>query len=148
MINKHLASLALDEDSPFTNLCLFTLDRLPLLLLLHRNQFFSSPKTSQQSVRKTYRPLLVFYISLVQSHQYNFLFGTRETFTTVLHVELFLLKTLINFLSMVLTGVDRSFMKLVYLTSILFDLCKRLKKMYLKNRKRVIIHFLQLFLLL
>ena len=30
MINKHLA---LDEDSPFTNSCLLTLDRLPLLLL-------------------------------------------------------------------------------------------------------------------
>ena len=31
------ASLALDEDSPYTNLCLFTLDRLPLLLLLRKN---------------------------------------------------------------------------------------------------------------
>ena len=30
-------SLALDEDSPFTNSCLFTLDRLPLLLLLRKN---------------------------------------------------------------------------------------------------------------
>ena len=37
MINKHLASLALDEDSPFTNLCLITLDRLSSLLLLRRN---------------------------------------------------------------------------------------------------------------
>ena len=31
-----------------------------LLLMLRKNQFFSSPKTSQQSVRKPYRPLLVF----------------------------------------------------------------------------------------
>ena len=31
------ASLALYEDSPYTNSCLFTLDRLPLLLLLHKN---------------------------------------------------------------------------------------------------------------
>ena len=31
------ASLALDEDSPYTNSCLFTLDRLPLLLLLRKN---------------------------------------------------------------------------------------------------------------
>ena len=31
-----------------------------LLLLLHKNQFSSSPKTSQQSVRKPYCPLLVF----------------------------------------------------------------------------------------
>ena len=61
MMNKNLASLALDEDSPFANSCLFTLDRLLLLLLLHRNSFFSSPKTSQQSVRKTYRPLIVFF---------------------------------------------------------------------------------------
>ena len=52
---QHLKSLALNEDSPFT------LDRLPLLLLLRRNYFFSSPKTSHQSVGKTYRPLLVFY---------------------------------------------------------------------------------------
>ena len=29
MIYKHLASLALDEDSPYTNSCLFTLDPLP-----------------------------------------------------------------------------------------------------------------------
>ena len=28
---------ALDEDSPYTNLSLFTLDRLPLLLLLRKN---------------------------------------------------------------------------------------------------------------
>ena len=31
------ASLALDEDSPYTNSCLFSLDRLPLLLLLRKN---------------------------------------------------------------------------------------------------------------
>ena len=31
------ASLGLDEDSPYTNSCLFTLDRLPLLLLLRKN---------------------------------------------------------------------------------------------------------------
>ena len=31
------ASLALDEDSPYTNSCLSTLDRLPLLLLLRKN---------------------------------------------------------------------------------------------------------------
>ena len=36
-----------------------------LLLLLRKNQSFSSPKTSQPSVWKTYRPLLVFYISLL-----------------------------------------------------------------------------------
>ena len=35
-----------------------------LLLLLRKNQFFSSPKTSQQSVRKPYRPLLLFIFSL------------------------------------------------------------------------------------
>ena len=51
---------ALDEDKPYTNLCLFTLDRLPLLMLLRKNLFFSSPKTSQQSVRKPYRPYLLF----------------------------------------------------------------------------------------
>ena len=28
---QHLKSLALNEDSPFTNSCLFTLDRLPFL---------------------------------------------------------------------------------------------------------------------
>ena len=55
------------EDSPFTNSCLFTLDRLPLLVLLRRN--FSSLKTSQQSVRKTYPPLLVFYISLSETYK-------------------------------------------------------------------------------
>ena len=55
MINKHLAS---QQDSQFTNSGLFTLDRLPLLLLLRRNYFFSSPKTSKLSVRKTYRPSL------------------------------------------------------------------------------------------
>ena len=54
------ASLALDENSPYTNSCLFTLDRLPLLLLLRKNYFSSSPKTSLQSVRKPYFPLLVF----------------------------------------------------------------------------------------
>ena len=37
MINKHLAFLALDEDSPYTNSCLCTLDWLPLLLLLRKN---------------------------------------------------------------------------------------------------------------
>ena len=31
------ASLALDEDSPYANSCLFTLDRLLLLLLLRKN---------------------------------------------------------------------------------------------------------------
>jgi len=31
------AFLALDEDSPNTNSCLFTLDRLPSLLLLRKN---------------------------------------------------------------------------------------------------------------
>ena len=31
------ASLALAEDSPYTKWCLFTLDRLPLLLLLRKN---------------------------------------------------------------------------------------------------------------
>ena len=31
------ASLALDEDSPHTSSCLFTLDQLPLLLLLCKN---------------------------------------------------------------------------------------------------------------
>ena len=36
----------------------FTLDRLPLLL--RKNQSFSSPKTSQQSARKPYCPLLLF----------------------------------------------------------------------------------------
>ena len=62
MINKHLAFLALDEDSPYTNSCLFTLDRLPL---------FSSPKTSQQSLRKPYRPLLLFNSPwYIVSHQY------------------------------------------------------------------------------
>ena len=30
-------SLALDEDSAYTKSCLFTLDRLPLLLLLRQN---------------------------------------------------------------------------------------------------------------
>ena len=30
-------SLALDEDSAYTKSCLFTLDRLPLLLLLRKN---------------------------------------------------------------------------------------------------------------
>ena len=30
-------ALALDEDLPYTNSCLFTLDRLPLLLLLRKN---------------------------------------------------------------------------------------------------------------
>ena len=54
------ASLALDEDSPYTNSCLFTLDRLPLLLLFRKNYFSSSQKTSLQSVRKPYFPLLVF----------------------------------------------------------------------------------------
>ena len=54
------ASLALDEDSPYTNSCLFTLDRLPFLLLLRKNYFSSSPKTSQQSVGKPYCTLLVF----------------------------------------------------------------------------------------
>ena len=39
MMNRHLASLALDEDSPYTKSCLFTLDQLPLLLLLRKNQF-------------------------------------------------------------------------------------------------------------
>jgi len=37
MINKHLAFLVVDEDSPYTNSCLFTLDLLPLLLLLRKN---------------------------------------------------------------------------------------------------------------
>ena len=36
----------------------FTLDQLPLLL--RKNQSFSSPKTSQQSARKPYCPLLLF----------------------------------------------------------------------------------------
>ena len=54
------ASLAVDEDSPYTNSCLLTLGRLPLLLLLRKNYFFSSPTTSQQSVRKPYCSLLLF----------------------------------------------------------------------------------------
>ena len=66
MMNRHLASLALDEDSPYTNSCLFTLDQLPLLLLLRKNQFSSSPKTSQQSVRKPCCPLLVFNSPLMK----------------------------------------------------------------------------------
>ena len=45
MINKHLASLAFQQDSPFTNSCLFTLDRLPLLLLLYA-------ETSSSAVQK------------------------------------------------------------------------------------------------
>ena len=60
MINRHWCISAFDEDSPYTNSCLFTLDRLPLLLLLRKNQFSSSPNTAQQSVRKPYCPLLVF----------------------------------------------------------------------------------------
>ena len=44
MINKHLAFLALDEDSPYTNSCLFTLDRLPLLLLLRKTSYSAVQK--------------------------------------------------------------------------------------------------------
>ena len=36
------ASLALDEDSPYTNSCLFTLDRLPLLLLLRHSKVYGN----------------------------------------------------------------------------------------------------------
>ena len=50
MINKHLASLALDEDSPFTNSCLFTLDRLSLLLLLRRNYSSSAVQKRHSKV--------------------------------------------------------------------------------------------------
>ena len=50
------------------NSCLFTLERLPLLLLLRKNQFSSSPKTSQQSERKPYCPLLVFNSPCVQGY--------------------------------------------------------------------------------
>ena len=59
MINRHWCISALDEDSPNTNSCLFTLDRLPLLLLLRKNQFSSSPNTSQQSVRKSLYSILL-----------------------------------------------------------------------------------------
>ena len=62
MINKHLASLALDEDSSFTNSCLFTID---CLCYCCYEETSSSAVQKRDSVRKTYRPLLVFYISLV-----------------------------------------------------------------------------------
>ena len=71
------ASLALDEDSPYTKSCLFTLDRLPLLLLLRKNyKFFNSPKTSQQSVRKPNRPLLLFNISLCIPNVYKYVWSS------------------------------------------------------------------------
>ena len=35
-----------------------------------QKQFFSSPKTSQQSVRKPYRPLILFNISLQKKQVY------------------------------------------------------------------------------
>ena len=53
MINRHLAHLWRQMK---IHSCLFTLDRLPSLLLLRKNQFFSSSKTSQQSVRKPISP--------------------------------------------------------------------------------------------
>ena len=36
MINKQMAFLALDEDSPYTNSCLFTLDRHAFVIMLGR----------------------------------------------------------------------------------------------------------------
>ena len=69
-VNKHelvygeSSSTARDEP----DVCLYHLCYClqSLLLLLRKNQLFSSPKTSQQSVRKPYCPLLLFNISLRQ----------------------------------------------------------------------------------
>ena len=44
MINTFGASLALDEDSQYTKSCLFTLDRLPLLLLLRKTSYSAVQK--------------------------------------------------------------------------------------------------------
>ena len=64
-----------------------------LLLLLRKNQFFSSPITSQQSVRKPYRPLLVFnspWVQPVYKKFYQFLKHGRNAlgfdFTTLTHL--------------------------------------------------------------
>ena len=48
MINRHWCISALDEDSPYTNSCLFTLDRLPLLLLLPCYAKTSSPAVQKR----------------------------------------------------------------------------------------------------
>ena len=63
------ASLApLDEDSPYTNSCLFTLDRLPLLLLFR--------KTSSSAVQKRHskvygNPIAPSYAILLGSYKTN-----------------------------------------------------------------------------
>ena len=50
-------------------------------MLLRKNKFFSSPKTSQQSVRKPYRPLLSIQFSLGGAREGSML----EKGVTVLH---------------------------------------------------------------
>ena len=50
------ASLALDEDSPYTNSCLFTLDRLPLLLLLRKKLVLQQSKNITAKCTETLSP--------------------------------------------------------------------------------------------
>ena len=59
-----LQSLLLKSSATFSGI----FDKMILYqIFLRRNQFFSGPNTSQQSVQKPYRPLLLFNISLRQS---------------------------------------------------------------------------------
>ena len=66
MINKHLAFLALDEDSPYTNSCLFTLDRLPF--------YYCYAKTNSLAVQKRHSKV---YGNPIAPSFYSILLGLK-----------------------------------------------------------------------
>ena len=62
MINKQLAFPALDEDSPYTNSCLFTLDAFAIVvtqkLVLQQSKYFTAKCTETLSPTPSIQCLL------------------------------------------------------------------------------------------
>ena len=65
MINKHLASLALDEDSPYTNSCLFTLDRLPFVIVVTQKLVLQQSKNVMAKCTENLSPPPCVLFSLI-----------------------------------------------------------------------------------
>ena len=78
MINKQMAFLALDEDSPYTNSFLFTLDRLPLLLLLYAKTRTSAVQKRHSKVYEN--PIAPSFNSILLVINYKFCQITNSKF--------------------------------------------------------------------